>query len=227
MGRARHTKPTKTVALDRDELLNALDRKLRWLRTSAAAFDAGDQDEAERMAGELRALLHDGASPGLLQTLGVRRHLWFTDSESKAAANVVMMVGGLVGLKVEDLGKPGRIAAVLDDRNGRENNPARFAQWWSGNRPIWTTGGLRYNRRFVVLAMANHQDAHVDPRLDADYHAMMRDQLGLKISALNGVQFEPRPIGGDVARGSVRQITWELLDTIDRSPDLFARSKAA
>jgi hypothetical protein len=58
-----------------------LDRQIRYLRRSCAAFDSGHEDEAPRIAVSLRVLLHETKlSKSLLSQMGLISTLQFLDT---------------------------------------------------------------------------------------------------------------------------------------------------
>ena len=63
------------------ELLSALRTQIAFLRRSSAAFDAGQQDEAIRLATHVRILVHQTTSShALLAQLGLLESLAFVDT---------------------------------------------------------------------------------------------------------------------------------------------------
>ncbi|MBB3835664.1 hypothetical protein FHR55_003924 [Xanthomonas arboricola] len=69
------------VLRERSSLDQQLLRQLKYLQSSAKLFDAGDHDEANRLATVMRVLLHDTAkSKSLLGLLGIKDDLKFIDT---------------------------------------------------------------------------------------------------------------------------------------------------
>ncbi len=104
----------------------------------------------------------------------------------------------------------GRYVPLLDAvPEDRQRPPAHFAMWWG--KKVYARAGL--GRRELVLALANTDGgAHVDPRLeDAYVDLTRRNALGWGYSDSEG---RNAPFEGNAARASVRQIAWELLETL-------------
>ncbi len=98
-----------------------------------------------------------------------------------------------------------------------------FEKWWTN--PLVETSQMTYfNRRKLVLVMANQDGgAHVDPTLDQDYEALTVNFLGVQIEV--GENLTDKTMGGDippvqgnVAAASVRQIAFEVLETLISHP---------
>src|SRR5215213_9256029 len=62
-------------------LLSYLREQVRFLRSSAKAYDDGDEAEERRLATAIRVLVHDtGQSHSLLGQLGLKERLHWTDT---------------------------------------------------------------------------------------------------------------------------------------------------
>jgi len=80
------------------------------------------------------------------------------------------------------------------------------------------------SRRDLVLIMANEDGGgHVDPQLDTEYEALTVDNLGTQLEFGVGIDKtmggDIPPVGGDVAAASVRQIAFEILQTLRPTED--------
>lgn len=164
------------------ELQAQLDRSLRFLEKSMSDFDGGDEEEACRIALELRKLLHDTkASHSILQQLGVKETLDFYDSgryrsNFEAAANafaeremgstyklgartpiqVGLVFPGLAGRDLIFYAPLGlRYQHDVDWRaGGYRTAPRTFAEWWT-DPLVETTSGDTFSRKDIVLTTAN------------------------------------------------------------------------
>jgi hypothetical protein len=234
-----------------------LARQLKFLARSSEAFDAGEEDEAIRLATILRVLLHDTTAQGrdshsLLMQLGHQQTLSFVDTglyrqkldqaldAHLAATNPGMVVAaiqpGEAGLVVSGQALNGRPAWVAplgsprfhpqDPRSAAMVTPHAFSTWWS-TPLVEASSGKQFSRKDLVLIMANQDGgAHVDPQIDADYADLVVDFLGVEIlvgEECDGVDVYgtgPLPGGqmqGNVAAASVRQIAYELFETLERA----------
>lgn len=111
---------------------------------------------------------------------------------------------------------------------------SKFKFWWE-TPLVEGSSGKSFSRHNLVHIMANQDGgAHVDQiGLDADYQDLIIDTLGVQIG-LSGDASEPPPQPSDViynvAFASVRQIVFELLQTISRyeytkgTPGIFIRA---
>jgi hypothetical protein len=225
-------------------LQEQLARQIGYLQRSAALFDDGFEDEAQRMAVTIRTLLHDTRqSTSLLAQLSLKQTP-FVDTGTyrerlDAKLNewvalhhpgniVAAITAGEAGLVVMGLNRTEQPAwiAPLGFPRLPPLHPAftsgvtlPFEDWWT--MPLIETGELRYfSRRQLVLIMANQDGgAHVDPSLDRDYHALTLDNLGREAEI--GDNLPDKTMGGEVpsvqgnvAAQSVRQIAFEVLATL-------------
>jgi hypothetical protein len=72
----------------RSELVSALGEQLNAIKTSSAAFDAGDNWEAKRLATAAHIILYDkGRTVSLLTQLGVKERINFISSSVPANPN--------------------------------------------------------------------------------------------------------------------------------------------
>lgn len=218
-----------------DQLWSALDRQIRFGDASARAVDAGEDDEAIRIALALRVLLHDtGSSTSLLKQLGVKYDLAFLDSRPVP----IITASGVdhEGNEIEIGGSPMALAhATMTDFRWRapleEASHQRprlpFAEWW--NQEAVAINGKAVSRFDLVNFMAHHDGgAHVDPRgLDSRYRDLSdpsRNQTGPIVMAMpDDFVLEPGTVldlnqaqrpSGNAAAASVRQIWYELMVTM-------------
>ncbi len=213
------------------ELEEHLREQVRFIRSSAASYDAGDEAEAKRLAAAVRTLVWDsGGTRSVLTQLDLKRRMWFLDTSLDPPVHRP----GTIAINVMDLGLAGvqlsadgvKYVPALDrgtpDRPGRRQG---FHWWW--NAPILKDReGNQFDRKTLVLALA-HKDGgvHVDPKIGAAYAALSRsNSLGLFRGA-DHVATGPfgsdgRPVPGtpdprdepmsSPAPANVRQIAFEL-----------------
>jgi hypothetical protein len=187
--------------LTHDHLVAKLRTQMGFLERSAQAFDDGIEDEALRLAGSLRTLLHHTpASTGLLAQLGEQQRLRFLDTAAPIISDNVLGTPGLVRFTGEE-GKGATFEAPLGALPpDRSNKLKPFAAWW--NDPVAKNSTeSRFARRDYVLKTARKEYAHVDPELDADWARLTRG------NALGSVPAGPM---GLPALASIRQIAYEV-----------------
>jgi hypothetical protein len=205
-----------------DELLNELRKQVGFLERSCTIFDTGNEDEAVRIAVVLRVLVHDtDKSVSLLKQLGIKDQLKFIDSaspidpqptgEKRNGGTVMIMSGlpGLIGISPTRMG--GKFVAPLSPRPYTKGAVA-FDEWWN-DKNIPGHNKARYSRKWLVTKMANNEGgAHVDPDITKGYQELSTSSLGMTIVA-NGVE----GFINSAADVSVRQIAWEVLQTLEQS----------
>jgi hypothetical protein len=225
MGKASRGKEVARIGRpDRARLLELLDENLEFLNLSATSYDEGYEAEAKRLAVTIRVLLHDtDLSHSLLNQLRVKEKLLFTDTALHEAPGRIQMGPGLAMLKFTS-GEGGEYVPMLDNLSPtRIQPPLPFAGWWQssilmGTGPSWT-------RKKLVLELANKEGgAHVDPKLNAAYEALANhNALGWTANTGSG----PEPFKGSPVSASVRQIAYEVTDTIRRHASRFKQPSRA
>jgi hypothetical protein len=200
------------------ELLAALATQIDFLHRSSAAFDAGHQDEAIRLATHVRVLVHQtSSSHALLAQLGLLESLAFVDTAIDSS--VKREIGSQGQIMLRQTMSPGVLAGIglamdgfrFSPLLGGENAPrVSFAEWWEPDLVPATSTEKGISRKWLVLTMTNQGGgAHVDPSLDARYAAFLANRAGLSI-----VETSP-PIVNSVAHVAMRQIAHEILLTLN------------
>jgi hypothetical protein len=149
---------------DRSRLIEKLLEQLRFLRRSCAAFDAGAEDEALRMATVLRVLLHSTK-----QSVPLISHLGLTDtlllSSSRGIGDYNDYVSHVLNLNSPT---PVRMVPLLGDRF----HELPLDKWWCGES-VFVDRGEKYFRKTVILTAANKDGgAHVDRQLERYYEVL-------------------------------------------------------
>lgn len=231
-----------------------LGEQLAFLDASADAYDRGIESEAIRLAATIRVLVHDGRPPSrsLLSHLLVRDRLPWTDTAAGEIRESALSVGS--GLSMMRMSTDGSGTSSFQPLLGqlppeRIHPAAAFVDWW--NDPVLTDAdGTSYNRRSLVLWVTNKEGgAHVDENLPASYVALRRENsigitqvpvphvngsgLGFSIaSTATGItrqRLDGLPLENSCVLANIRQIAWELRDTIRRhlvlaAPGVFIRA---
>jgi hypothetical protein len=194
--------------IDRARLVHHLAEQTQFMRASAAAFDAGFEGEAKRMAVAIRILVHDTEqSQSLLRQLDMKT-IKFIDTAHEFDPKNLLSHAGLVGMELGPNGA--RYKALLGNRPNKAMR-VTFHDWW--NKPVFVDRERNVLTRKDLVTIAANQDgvAHVDPALDARY-ANLAQALGWQ--AVSGSS--PRFMEGAEA-AAIRQITYELLETLDQA----------
>ena len=157
------------VSQGESNLREHLREQLRFLDASALSYDAGFEGEAKRLAVVIRVLLHDTAqSQSLLQSLGVKHTLRFNDVVGPVPENAIIFAGLQVGFTNAGMRYYPKLQAPV--------RAVAFDEWWAGLVLIQKPAGISLTRSQAVLALANTDGgAHIDPRLDAQYAGLSRD----------------------------------------------------
>jgi hypothetical protein len=200
------------------------------------------------MATQLRVLLHDHQPTGkrlpstsVLKLVGLKDKLHFLDTH---VANMPSVMGGpsaFIEVEYENgtremrpLGHSGLVGidgsgpvpvyrAPLD-RQLFHRNKRSFRPWWE--QPIMSFPGKLYSRWDLVRQMSNVVGgAHLDPRgLEASYARFVEEGVQVwigndatRVGDIDGGGSRPQ---GDPAAASMRQIVYEVITTIDESPEL-------
>lgn len=216
--------------------------QLAFLDASASSYDSGHDSEAKRLATTIRLLVyHSGRSPSrsLLSHMGVRDRLPWTDTAAGRIREAVLTIGS--GLCISELQLEGsgtaHFKAPLGDLPPERIHPsAAFVDWW--NDPVLEDAdGTDYSRGSLVLWVANKDGgAHVDAELPPGYLALTRENaigltsepgdqpnstvlgFGIQTSAggLSRARVQGTPLENSLVLAHIRQIAWELRDTLSR-----------
>lgn len=202
------------------ELWDLFHEHRSYLQSSAASFDAGYGPEAKRMAVSLRVLLHDTPkSISVFKQLGLKDSWTFDDTAGPVNPRNLAPTTGLVMMQTQFTNGAAEgtyvpLLAVGSPHPPRP--PIQFSGWWMD--PVAKLGnGDTWSRKDYVLELANKEGgAHVDPKLTAPYETLALHN-GFGWSAGTSPD-EGQPFGGNAVLASVRQITYELLLTMEREP---------
>lgn len=188
------------------ELEAHLEDHIGFLKSSAEAYDSGQDGESKRLAVSLRVLFHDtAASHSLLGQLS-RSNIELISTAMPHDQGNLSTHGGLVMIAAS--GSESRYVAMLDEAPYKRWLP--YSDWW--NEIVFVDDRKQsLSRKELVLAVANQDGgAHVDPALNETYARLSRhNSLGWVFST--PTQALPIP---KAERAAVRQITHEVLKTL-------------
>lgn len=194
------------MALDLQELLQ---EQVQFIRSSCAAFDAGFDGEAKRMAVSVRVLIHDTAkSHSLLEQMKLKTVDFYNTASPWSSTNLLAH-HGLLTIRMG--GQNAGYVANLD------NVPPPFIRWtpfndWWNEIVFDDRKGSQLKRRDIVLGLANKEGgAHVDPKLNTAYEEITRKSQFWTVGTSDG----DKPLEGKMERVSMRQIAHEVLRTIE------------
>ncbi|MFE2961817.1 hypothetical protein [Nocardia tengchongensis] len=201
---------------DRD-LENDLSEQLRFLVSSATAFDGGELPESKRIAVAIRVLVHDtNNSHSLLAQLGIKTSLTWADS-APVIDRDPNIVGRSPGLTAIGIGSDGIIfVARMSDQieQSVSTRYVSFDDWWHG-AVLLDANGAEFSRKDLVLALANKDGgAHIDRLNENTYALVHSNSTGFTRFGGDNAAGEPIPTP---IYASVRTIAEELLLTLRRS----------
>lgn len=147
-----------------------LRQQLGFLDRSCAAFDAGYEDEATRIAVTLRVLFHQTKkSTSLLTHLGASPRLLSTVAKDLDYGKIPTMAAIWTG-------DPPKFKARLNASVFLSSVSVRY-RW---NQRICSQNGVVATRKDIILAAANRDGgAHVDDKLTPEYEALRDFQMML------------------------------------------------
>ena len=198
------TKVVQTTA----DLENHLQEQISFLQASADAYDAGFKGESKRLAVVIRVLLHDTTnSRSLMSLLGIKTMNFLDTSYDYDPRNLVSFAGLVMIRKFPGGAEFVPRCKLPPKPKGEPMKFVPFDDWWN-KVVVVDNQNNKFRRCDLVLTLSNKTGgAHVDPRLDAQYIALTKNNtLGWRYWDRNGE--------GDIVPvelASVRQIAHEVL----------------
>jgi len=113
-------------------------------------------------------------------------------------------------------GVGGRYVPPLDDLiPPRRGKSKQFKAWWE--EPVTKVEGALYSRRDYVLTVANKEGGgHVDPAVKQAWVDLTRNNaVGFQYFEESSAGLQTRDFEGKLGLASVRQVAWELTDTLE------------
>jgi hypothetical protein len=161
---------------------------MRFLTRSAAIFDAGDEDEALRLATSMRVLFHNTrASTSLLTLMDLTKTPML--STARGHGDWQDYLAHYVRL---DSPTPVVMKPLLDSPLKK----VEFDYWWNAD-PVFVYEDVAYTRKVIVNSLANKDGgAHVDPELEKYYEVLASGTYAIGI--MGDLKFdgpEPFPQG--------------------------------
>lgn len=196
-----------------EELQAHLGEQMEFIKASSRSFDEGFLGEGKRLAATIRVLVHDTAqSKSLLGLLNVKQSLLFMDTAPRLNRANLAPTWGLPMMDVGNRTASRFFAPLGVLPPSRIHPPKLFDAWWSD--PVTKDQeGREFCRKDFVMTVANKEGgAHIDPVLSPRWMALTRhNSLGVNYVLSEGNR---REVEGDLALQSVRQIAYEIEQTI-------------
>jgi hypothetical protein len=199
-----------------EDLIARLWEQINFLRSSAAAFDKGDEAEARRLAVTLRIFfIHSQKSKSLFEQLDVGRRLKMLNTAEPINPRNLVPTFGLVMMRMDAGG--GRYIPPLGDGPSFETTQLLPLNRWL-SRPVGKRGTRQWSRQDLITWVANRDGgAHIDSQLDPEHYKLSRENGMGWFSSTN--DSEPEPYKGDFVLASIRQIAYEVDKTVIRHVD--------
>lgn len=192
--------------------------QVSFIKKSCEHYDAGDHDEAKRIATSLRIILHETASShSLLKQLNYNYPLLLWSSGALYTPSNLISSWSLLSMQY---GPNGALYLPhLDDIVSRTFFLSD-EDWW--NEIIFDDKRAFLTRRDIILFVANQDGgAHVDPTLSEVYADLIKNNsLGIQILK-NGIAENPK---NNPAYASIRQIGHEFLKSESIKNDAWVRT---
>ena len=201
---------------------------MRFLKNSAAAFDAGDHLEAVRIAGPLAMLLFDGKTNGVVTEIGgTDIELTSTAFSMSAEMEKLMPIGATVAawggslLSIQQFqlssssASGNHIPLCLDPRWDKRQRQVPRAEWWSErihSHPSMIRGEL-----IRIVRDKDGGGGHIDTKLPDGYAQMKGGIITVERRSAAGDLLETFTLP-DLHLADLRQMAWEILN----SPNLLA-----
>lgn len=196
------------------EIREALDNQRKALIASCKAYDEGEKWEAMRLATAIWTVVHDGGrnNVSILSQLGVRGSLRFVSSAFKYSPDNVLRETALLSTRVYSDGTA-EYRPLLDAAPLGQQHLLQIGKWWD-TEVIFRDGQFRLTRRKLVFTLRSQEGgSHFDAVIsDPNYLRFAKEQLTTLYVVSSRIP--PKPIlGAELA--SMRQIAWELLETLE------------
>ena len=199
----------------REEIILELLEQQAALTASCDWFDAGHTWEAKRIATIIHVLVHDkGRTISLLTQVGLKSATRFLASGPPCNPKNMLSDTPLVGWEMGSDGAKCHPLCGLP--NSAALYPAKwlpFTKWWE-EAVLKDRSGLMLSRRNLVFSLRDQDGgSHVDEKLTDQAYTSFAKQHGA------GWWFQkagsnPTAIGKDVHRYTMRQIAWEVMQTL-------------
>ncbi|HTD02674.1 hypothetical protein [Undibacterium sp.] len=203
------------MTMPSNEIVEQLEKQLRFLERSAKAYDEGEHDDAIRIATSIRVICHQTSnSTSLLSMLGASGINLLSTSQQE-------LPGPGLGLNVAnnlmfDVMKMTLTAAPMTS-DVAHRMIVSFDGWWNREVVFFNNETLQITRRDLVLWLANKDGgAHVEVPPPARYK-VVQDGMNFTwtLGAPGGV--EKKVQVSEFQLAALRQFAYELLN----SPELL------
>ena len=194
-----------------------LDKQLRFLETSCREYDAGNFDEAIRIATALRVMFHNtDRSTSLLVYLGATSiNMLSTAGRRKSNPNSNGYWPALVHIDIDMARKTVTARPTFNDRLAA-HRVLPFSAWWDSD-VIFAAAHRKIKRNRLVVDAANKDGgAHVDNKAALDYRFFQNGAgFSFSVERASGERVESHLVNAHQA--CLRQLAHEVFN----SPELL------
>ncbi len=215
--------PTRTHA----DSLQTLDELVSSIRSASEGFDQGRHTEATSLAAHLCTLLHhSGQSDAVIDRLGLRDALTWVDTAGVPNPKATCLTAGLTLMRIrsrhhgagEFVPKLAMYPPVpIRTRSGDQISSGSripFQHWWT-NPVLKDIDGSEFSRRQLLLALGGSRDAESRAARQA-----LESSATLGWVVGEGAASD-RPLGGSPVLASVRQIGYEVVQSLAEQRDII------
>lgn len=209
------------------DAVDRLNEQLRFVHSSGAAFDRGDESEAKRISSALRIIWKTSqpSAPAATATKPTKKERRANQRKSLGLAVQVGFKGMLIDTSVEVPNTTGdrRLIAWGGPRPaplfaGHARRQVSFEEWWNGT--AIKAQNRSYSRKEIVLAMCEMDGGgHVDEELIDWYYGITRrgeHGVAMLVPIGDGTTYKQQPAPSPIG-AIVRQIGHETLMSLASS----------
>ncbi|WP_207360207.1 hypothetical protein [Mycolicibacterium sp. S2-37] len=210
--------------------------QLGFLDASSQLFDTGKPAEAKRIATTLRVLFHHKSrAQALMYQLGLHDGLGWLDTAGRVEPTNLLSQSNLTVVKMTT--GPNADAQFVAPLSNYYSGPSPFAserqrgmlipfeQWWT-NAVIRDEDRTEFSRRDLVLAVADQDGgAHIDPEA-SEAHTRLADSNSMGWLFDDGRGAGDRPLSSNPVFASLRQVSYEVMESIARQRTVINRGSA-
>lgn len=203
----------------RAEILEALNVQRRAIEISCKSYDEGNRWEALRLATSVHLMVHDRGKNdrALLTQLGVKAGMKFLASAPPTDPRNLLREVTLAGIKLNFGGGKESSAEYVPllDSGPERHRLLPFSKWWEDEQ-IFRDGEFSLTRRKLVFTLRSQEGgAHFDEvQQNPHYERLARETKTAPVVIGAGRPATPI-MKAELA--SMRQIAWELLESLART----------
>lgn len=185
------------------ELIEQLKIQIRLLQNNAKQYDGGFQEASITMATILRTLLWENS---LLSKIGIRKQIDFLNTAYPYEETNLLTQHGLVGMHISNAE-----ARFVPHYDSGYKQKYKYKDWMN-ETVICDKKRNLFRRKQLIQIIANKDGgAHVDSDIPADYAELKEN------NSINWEKITPdgsKPLDNDVVYASIRQMTYEVLESL-------------